>query len=63
MGRADLIGNGKHHLVPTWQPEGTGNQHEGTRGARKAMPLRTQHTGLPNIQAKSPQKPKRTSKS
>jgi uncharacterized radical SAM protein YgiQ len=20
MGRADLIGNGKHHLVPTWQP-------------------------------------------
>ncbi|MGX2041310.1 YgiQ family radical SAM protein [Methylocaldum sp. MU1018] len=63
MGRADLIGNGKHHLVPTWQPEGTGNQHEGNRVARKAMPLRTQHTGLPNIQAKSPQKPKRTSKS
>ena len=21
MGRADLIGNGKHHLVPTWQPQ------------------------------------------
>ena len=20
MGRADLIGNGKHHLIPTWQP-------------------------------------------
>jgi radical SAM superfamily enzyme YgiQ (UPF0313 family) len=20
MGRADLIGNGKHHLMPTWQP-------------------------------------------
>ncbi|WP_455375459.1 YgiQ family radical SAM protein [Kaarinaea lacus] len=24
MGREDLIGNGKKHLVPRWQPEGTG---------------------------------------
>ncbi len=24
MGRADLIGNGKRHLVPSWQPRGTG---------------------------------------
>lgn len=24
MGRADLIGNGKRHLVPVYQPEGTG---------------------------------------
>jgi uncharacterized radical SAM protein YgiQ len=24
MGREDLIGNGKKHLVPHWQPEGTG---------------------------------------
>ncbi len=24
LGRADLIGNGKKHLVPAWQPEGTG---------------------------------------
>ena len=23
MGRADLIGNGKKHLVPAWQPAGT----------------------------------------
>ena len=30
MGRSDLIGNGKQHLVPSWQPEGTGNK----RGAR-----------------------------
>ncbi|HYE34335.1 YgiQ family radical SAM protein [Methylocaldum sp.] len=63
MGRTDLIGNGKHHLVPTWQPEGTGNQHEGTRITRKALPFRTQHTGLPNIRTKSPRKPKRASKS
>ncbi len=25
MGRADLIGNGKRHLVPRWQPTGTGD--------------------------------------
>ena len=38
MGRADLIGNGKHHLVPAYQP----------LGARPAgRPFRTQHTGLP----------------
>ena len=24
MGRADLIGSGKNHLVPAWQPAGTG---------------------------------------
>ncbi len=24
MGRADLIGNGKHHLIPSFQPAGTG---------------------------------------
>jgi hypothetical protein len=38
MGRADLIGNGKHHLVPAYQPV----------GPRPALqPFRTQHTGLP----------------
>jgi uncharacterized radical SAM protein YgiQ len=52
MGRADLIGNGKQHLVPTYQPIGTGRAHEGKRrpGAAakgKATPFRTQHTGLP----------------
>jgi len=26
MGRSDLIGNGKHHLVPSWQPAGTGGR-------------------------------------
>ncbi len=31
MGRADLIGNGKRHLVPRWQPVGTGEQLEGRR--------------------------------
>ena len=31
MGRADLIGPGKHHLVPNWQPAGTGTGGEGKR--------------------------------
>jgi uncharacterized radical SAM protein YgiQ len=47
MGRGDLIGNGKHHLVPRWQPVGTGLRGaEGRRGPRKGTAL-TQHTGLP----------------
>jgi uncharacterized radical SAM protein YgiQ len=41
MGRADLIGPGKHQLIPAWQPAGTGLQAEGTRASR---PFRTQHT-------------------
>jgi len=47
MGRADLIGNGKRHLVPAWQPQGTGEGGEGRRQSRKARPFLTQHTGLP----------------
>ncbi|MFM7432248.1 MAG: YgiQ family radical SAM protein [Gammaproteobacteria bacterium] len=43
MGRVDLIGPGKQHLVPPWQPVGTGKQAEGTRTPR---PFRTQHTRL-----------------
>jgi uncharacterized radical SAM protein YgiQ len=46
MGRGDLIGNGRRHLVPAWQPAGTGAAPEGRRGA--ARPFRTQHTGLPS---------------
>ena len=33
MGRSDLIGNGKRHLVPAWQPAGTGKTGEGKRHA------------------------------
>jgi len=36
MGRADLIGNGKGHLVPAWQPAGTGEQREDQRITPKA---------------------------
>jgi uncharacterized radical SAM protein YgiQ len=60
MGRADLIGNGKQHLVPTYQPIGTGHSHEGKRkpraaaGSKPAQPFRTQHTGLPKVPARKP---------
>ncbi|MFP5341268.1 MAG: DUF3362 domain-containing protein, partial [Gammaproteobacteria bacterium] len=37
MGRADLIGPGKHHLIPAWQPLGTGDAHEGRRSRQHAQ--------------------------
>jgi len=48
MGRADLIGNGKRHLVPAWQPKGTGDKPEGIRRPAHVKAFRTQHTGLPD---------------
>ncbi len=56
MGRADLIGNGKHHLIPTFQPLGDGGytsarRKNSTSAPASATPVRgrllTQHTGLP----------------
>ena len=60
MGRADLIGNGKHHLIPTFQPLGDGayqsaRKKNSTTVVAKTMALAspvkgrilTQHTGLP----------------
>jgi len=48
MGRADLIGPSKRHLVPAWQPKGTGGKGgEGTRAGRKhgAQTFLTQGAG------------------
>ena len=39
MGRADLIGNGKKHLVPRFQPKGDG----AAPAKKRARPFRTQH--------------------
>ncbi len=58
MGRADLIGNGKHHLIPTFQPLTDGGyqsarKKNSTPSGKVAAPgpakgrLLTQHTGLP----------------
>ena len=62
MGRADLVGNGKHHLIPTFQPL-TGGTYEsarrknsstgqarlrsGTSASPRPGTILTQHTGLP----------------
>ena len=50
MGRADLIGNGKKHLIPYWQPE-PGSYRAHRKKNRNKEPesgtLLTQHTGLP----------------
>jgi hypothetical protein len=42
MGRRDLIGNGKLHLVPSRDPP---KRHRVVR--ENARPFATQHTGLP----------------
>jgi len=60
MGRADLIGNGDHQLIPKYQPRTDGSYQSARRknstasGAtprrhkkRPTKPLLTQHTGLP----------------
>jgi radical SAM superfamily enzyme YgiQ (UPF0313 family) len=48
MGRADLIGSGKRHLVPAWQPAGTGGQAEGLRRSpAAAAPVARAGTGQP----------------
>ena len=47
MGRADLIGPGKKHLIPQHQPKGTGFRPEGSRKPKKYKRFRTTHTGLP----------------
>ena len=55
MGRADLIGNGKHHLIPTFQPLTDGNYASARRKNSTTTvdkpclkgKLLTQHTGLP----------------
>ena len=44
MGRADLIGNGKHQLVPRFQPKGfVAKAPAGRKHGGKQRPFRTQH--------------------
>ncbi len=46
MGRNDLIGNGKHHLIPSYQPKGTAIT------PNKAQQFKTKFTGFDNKPAK-----------
>jgi hypothetical protein len=53
MGRADLIGPGKHQLVPTWQPAGTGlGGGEGRRLGKKHGEQRFTTKGTPVVDAR-----------
>jgi len=62
MGRADLIGNGRHQLVPAYQPVTDGSYQSARRknstpaGGKSGAPPRgrllTQHTGLPPRKAR-----------
>ncbi|HUR90699.1 MAG TPA: YgiQ family radical SAM protein [Ramlibacter sp.] len=54
MGRADLIGNGKHHLVPSYQPATDGSYVSARRknSTPRKGALLTQHTGLPPRKAR-----------
>lgn len=52
MGRTDLIGNGKHQLIPAFQPAVDGYQSARRKnstplGSKRAGRILTQHTGLP----------------
>ncbi|TVP87811.1 MAG: YgiQ family radical SAM protein [Pseudomonadaceae bacterium] len=52
MGRSDLIGNSKQHLIPTFQPavdsyQSARRKNSTPAGSPKAGRLLTQHTGLP----------------
>jgi uncharacterized radical SAM protein YgiQ len=44
MGRADLIGNGKQHLVPSFQPK---TDEQTIKLRSKTTPFKTKYTGLP----------------
>ncbi len=45
MGRSELIGRGPEHLVPPYQPRGSGRQPEGLRGARRKAASASGGTG------------------
>ncbi len=70
MGRSDLIGNGKHHLIPTYQPLATDGGYTSARKKNSTVAAKpsavikgrilTQHTGLPprdNGASKRPESP------
>jgi len=56
MGRADLIGNGKKHLVPSWQPRGTGDNK---RADKRGKDLHHRISAKKRAQPKHGRKPSR----
>ncbi|HVR49429.1 MAG TPA: YgiQ family radical SAM protein [Pseudorhodoferax sp.] len=55
MGRADLIGNGKHHLIPTWQPLNDGGYQSARRKNSTPAP-QAKAVARPAVPAKAPVK-------
>lgn len=64
MGRTDLIGNGKKHLIPAWQPAGTGGRAEGARGyaSEKKQAAQDKRSSKKIIEKKKTNKKKATKK-
>lgn len=50
MGRADLIGNGKHHLIPTWQPATDGSYQTARRSNSTPTPSAKRGVALKTTQ-------------
>jgi uncharacterized radical SAM protein YgiQ len=57
MGRGDLIGNSKKHLIPLFQPAGTGRRPEGARILRDA-PVKGEPRVMPPTRGRPPQVPR-----
>ncbi|MBT9595947.1 MAG: YgiQ family radical SAM protein [Vitreoscilla sp.] len=56
MGRADLIGNGKHHLIPTWQPASDGSYQSARRTNSTPAPGSRPGKPAPAAKAAAPTK-------
>jgi hypothetical protein len=52
MGRVDLIGNGKQHLIPTWQPMTDGSYTSARKKNSSRSDLTTQTNGAPTTPLK-----------
>lgn len=61
MGRADLIGNGKQHLIPSFQPKLAGETGQ-SKPTAKPKPFATKYTGFNKGKASDGRKPKPQSK-
>ena len=65
MGRQDLIGNSKHHLIPTYQPAGSADgQYQSARKKNSTVDGDSQkrNTDNGNVQAKMQSRPSNTKK-
>ena len=66
MGRSDLIGNSKQHLIPTYQPAGTEGQYQSARKKNSTVAgdsqKRSGDNAVRNNSAANPLRPSNTKK-